>query len=388
MSAAYQRDRYTLTAFGLLAVLGLFESAVGAALPYLRAEEDLGYFAASAHQAGFALGGLGGLAGPRLERRYGRGAMVLGGLVGASIGGLGVGYGSHPAVTVPATLVISLSLTTAFVAMWAELADRHRARSAVALTEGEVAISLGAAAFPVLVGALAGSALGWSGGFLVAAAAAAAVLPAAARARPRGSAPRPEGGPGAPVSWPTLALVYCATGAEACLSFWSATYLDDAIGMQAHTAVALAGVLFASMLVGRLVGSRLSRSISPPRLLAGVQAVTLAGMATLLAAPGPSSAVTGIAIAGLGLGVQFPLSSALHIAHTPGGSTVALAQTLAVTAVGFLTAPVLVGALAQASSLRAGLGLVVVLPALALLTAVRTPECAAAVTPERPVPAA
>ncbi len=85
-----------------------------------------------------------------------------------------------------------------------------------------------------------------------------AVLPAAARARPRGSAPRPEGGPDAPVSWPRLALVYCATDAEACLSFWSATYLDEAIGMQAHTAVALAGVLFASMLVGRLVGSRLS----------------------------------------------------------------------------------------------------------------------------------
>ena len=76
--------------------------------------------------------------------------------------------------------------------------------------------------------------------------------------------------------------------------------------------------------------------------------------------------IIGIIVVGAGTGATFPLASALHVQASVRGSHGALGQTLAVAALGELTGPLLAGAIAQITDLRAGL---LILPVFAVLAA-------------------
>jgi len=115
-----------------------------------------------------------------------------------------------------------------------------------------------------------------------------------------------------------------------------------------------------------VVASRAARSQPPERLLAtGLTAVIL-GLPLLLLAGGAAPAVAGIMIAGAGIGALFPLTSSLHVRASGRTADTALGEILAVAALGQICGPLAAGAIAQASSLRAGL---LVLPAATLLAA-------------------
>jgi hypothetical protein len=91
-------------------------------------------------------------------------------------------------------------------------------------------------------------------------------------------------------------------------------------------------------------------------------------MGAALAASEPAPAIGGFALMGLGLSVVFPL--ALRAAGMQGeGAGPDLAAVSTVGYVGFLAGPPLIGALADASSLRAALSLVVGLCLVAALSA-------------------
>lgn len=76
------------------------------------------------------------------------------GLAGAAVAGRGLGYGDAVVITVLAAFVVSLFGTSALIRVWAALADVHGERRTVAMTEGEVAVSLGGIVTPLLVGGL------------------------------------------------------------------------------------------------------------------------------------------------------------------------------------------------------------------------------------------
>src|SRR3954447_12131358 len=165
---AYRRDRMTWAAFSGLLAFGLLNAALGPALPYLRSAEHISYLVSAFHQVAFALGGgLAGLLAIRTESRLGRGATIRVGLVGAAVAGLGIGFGGTVALTVAAAFIVRLFGTSALVRMWAALADAHGERRTVAMAEGEVSVSLGGIVMPLLVAALAATALTWGFAFVV-----------------------------------------------------------------------------------------------------------------------------------------------------------------------------------------------------------------------------
>ena len=102
------------------------------------------------------------------------------------------------------------------------------------------------------------------------------------------------------------------------------------------------------------------------RLLAAALGAVLAGLPFLLAATGATAAVGGIVLTGAGIGALFPLTSSLHVQASGHTADTALGEILTIAALGEIVGPLLAGAIAQATSLRAGL---VVLPALTLLAA-------------------
>lgn len=365
----YRRDAMTWAVYSGLLAFGFLNAVLGPALPYLRATEHISYLVSAFHQVAFAIGGgLAGLIAVRTETVLGRGTTIRVGLVLAAIAALGIGYGGSVEVTVFSAFLVSLFGTSALVRMWAALADAHGERRTVAMAEGEVSVSLGGIVTPLLVGALAATALTWrfsfvAGGILVVAAAAAMGTVRIPAPTPRR---RADGAPSRRfVLMPTLVIVLAIVALEFSLTFWLASYLDDTVGLGRGTAVVMVSGLYAANLVGRLLASHFARSTGTELLLAASLVAGLVGVAILLAAGGAGVAAAGIAVAGMGVGAMFPLASSLHVGASSRNADGAIGQVLSIAALGQITGPLLVGAIAQAAGLRAGLAII---PALILIT--------------------
>jgi fucose permease len=371
----FQRDRFTWAAYGALLSFGFLMSVLGPALPYLRSVEHITYLTGALHQFAYAAGG--GIAGLLAGRsRLGRAATIRFGLLGAAAAGLGLGFGDRVAITVPAALLVGFLSTSALIALWAALADAHRARRAVAMTEGEVAVSFGGILAPLLLAGLAATALTWRFTFAVGAGVVVLAVVGCSRVRiperapgQGARAPQAEGGSERDRSWrmtPTLAIVFAIVSLEFGLSFWLASYLNVSVGLERGVAVALVAALYGANLAGRLLASRLARRIAADRLLAMALATALVGLPILLVATSAVAATLGFVITGIGIGAMFPLTSSLHVGESPRGADGALGQVLVVAALGQTFGPLTVAIVAQSANLRVGL---LMLPALVLAAA-------------------
>jgi fucose permease len=372
---AYHRDRLTWTLFSGLFGFGVLNAILGPALPYLRAEGHLSYLPGALYQLAFALGGgIAGLLAVRTESRLHRGVTIRVGLAAAAVAGLAVGYGDAIWITVPAAFFMSLFATSALVRMWAALADQHGLRRTVAMTEGEVTVSLGGMVVPLMLGGVAATVLTWRFAFVAGGATViTAVLAMGAvripRSRPAASLDQPPRAAdlrthSSPV--PTLVIVFAIVALEFSLSFWLASYLNGSVGISREEAVLMVSGLYAANLIGRLVASRLARRATTERLLGASLILALVGLPILLAAHGAVVAAVGIALTGIAIGAMFPLTSSMHVGVSPRNADGAIGQVQGIASIGQILGPFLVAAIAQAAGLRVGL---LILPALVLLGA-------------------
>jgi MFS family permease len=363
----YRRNAFTWTAFGALFAFGYLNAVLGPAMPYLRSVEGISYLVGALHQVAYAIGG--GIAGTLSARDrlpFGRRSVIALGLAGAGLAALAVGYGNAAPITIAGALLMGMFGTLALIRVWAALADAHGPRRAVALSEGEVAVSLAGIATPLLIGALAGGAATWRLAFAIGTATIALAVIGVLRADVPSPRPATRQDTRDLRLQPILVIVFAIVALEFALSFWLASYLNDDLGLARPTAVALVSVLYAANLIGRLLASRLARTHAPEHLLFVAIGCVLVGLPCLLAATGATAAVLGIALAGTGIGALFPLTSSLHVQTSGHSADSALGEVLTVAAFGQMAGPLLAGAIAQASDLRAGL---LVLPALTLLAA-------------------
>ena len=361
----YRRDAFTWTAFGALFAFGYVNAVLGPSLPYIRSVEGISYVVAALHQVAFALGGgIAGLLSTRDRIPWSRRTVVAAGLSGAALAGLAVGYGNAAPVTIVAALLMGLCATLALIRVWAALADAHGHRRAVAMSEGEIAVSLAGISTPLIIGVVAGTGATWRFTFVIGA----VTMAAAVLGLLRTEVPRPRYGVRethrrARIR-PTLVIVFAIVGLEFALSFWLASYLNTSVGLTRNTAVALVSVLYAANLVGRVLASRFSRSQPAERVLIGALVLVLLGLPFLLSATSAPVAVVGIVLAGAGIGALFPLTSAIHVQATGGTADNALGEILFVAAPGQMLGPLVAGVVAQLAGLRLGL---LVLPALTVV---------------------
>jgi MFS family permease len=357
----YRRDALTQTSFAGLFAFGLLNATLGPALPYLRSIEGTTYLAGALHQAAFSLGGgLAGVLAARARHPYSRVLTIRAGLATAGLAGVGLAFGNRLPVTVAAAFVLGLLATSALIAIWAQLAEHHGEQRAVAMAEGEVAVSLAGILMPALVGLLASSDLTWRGG-LVVGAVVAAVSATIVRLEAPQPAPRPPRRRRVRRPPPTLVVVLAIVGLEFTLSFWLASYLVDDVAVARNEAAAVVAGLYAANLVGRLLASRLARRHDPQRLLIAALMAALAGLPLLLTAHTLAPALAGITLSGAGIGATFPLCASLHIKASGYGADAALGEILTTASVGQILGPLCAGAIAQGAGLRVGL---LVLPVL------------------------
>jgi fucose permease len=175
------------------------------------------------------------------------------------------------------------------------------------------------------------------------------------------------------VFWIAATMLFCTTAAEWCITAWGATFVADAADVSNDTAVALMAGYFGGVLAGRTLGSWLTRRHDPVRLLGLALAVTTAGFAVLWLSTGPAQALIGLSLLGIGLGNLFPMGVSVTVALAPERAVRASGRAVGMASFAVLLAPLTVGALADAMSLKAALGVVPVVLVLAAagLTLVR-----------------
>ncbi len=155
-------------------------------------------------------------------------------------------------------------------------------------------------------------------------------------------------------------------------SSWATLYLRDTLAAPAALAALGYVAVVSFQFVGRLVGDRLADRFGQHAVARAGGVIAAAGMGAALAFPSVPGTVAGFAAAGFGSATMVP--AAMHAADElpglrPGTGLTVLTWLMRI---GFLGSPIVVGAVADSVSLRAGLltvplaGLVVVVLAGAL----------------------
>jgi MFS family permease len=163
-------------------------------------------------------------------------------------------------------------------------------------------------------------------------------------------------------------------------SSWATLYLRDGLGAPGPVAafgyVALVGFMF----IGRMIGDRLVDRFGERSVARAGGFIAAAGMGAALAFPSVPGTIAGFAAAGFGVATLIP--AAMHGADQlpglrPGTGLTAVTWLMRV---GFFGAPLIVGVVADATSLRVGL---LVVPVAGLLVIVLSGALSARQLPSR-----
>ncbi|GAA2367652.1 hypothetical protein GCM10010170_067170 [Dactylosporangium salmoneum] len=356
-----------------LALWVYFLYGFGPVAPLLRDEFHVSRTLTSLHGTAFAAGGVfGGAVLPMLTRRLGRHRLIWGGLGLVCLAAIGMFAAHHIALTLACALLGSLGGSMAVNAINAAITDHHGTAAPAAISEANAAAAGVGVIAPLIVGATFAAGWGWRSGLVLVVLPVLAVAWYARTAAVRPPEPaRPNGAhaPHRPLprTFPLALASLFATGSiEICLTLWGSDVLRDHAHVSAGVATAAVSTLIAGMVLGRLLGSRLVLLFRPTRTLLAALAVTLAGFALFWVATQAALAMAGLVVAGLGMGLHYPLGIGLALAHSDGQPDLAAARASFAVGIAFAVAPFALGALADRVGPHSAFLLV---PAFALLSA-------------------
>lgn len=183
------------------------------------------------------------------------------------------------------------------------------------------------------------------------------------------------GAGGATFARPTRALAglgavaFCVLLAEGAVADWGAVYLRNALATSAGVAAAGYAAFSLAMAAGRFTGDWLTARLGPVAIVRGGGMLVVLGLGAALLVERPAATLVGFACVGAGLASAFPvvLSAAGRDPTLAPGAALAAVSTAGYT--GFLAGPPLIGFVAEATSLRAGLAVVVLLGGAMILLA-------------------
>lgn len=404
-TTSVRRDGYTLTHYSVLVVWGWFIYSFSPAVPLLADDLGVSKAVAGLHGTAMAVGAVSAaLILPVLLRALGRSRLLVAGLLTVAAGVTGFVLGPGIAATLPSLAIVALGGNIALSVAQLNLSRRHGAAAPAAITEangtgsgigllaplavgGAVALGWGwrtAVAVTILLAitvAFALSRLGRESG-APAADAPARGTPVAASDHPEHpggsvastaaiSGSSPEGSATtrrlAPGTRGLLVALIAAMALENATTYWSTSLVIERTGADASIATATTAGLLVGMTTIRFLGTALTRRLGAARVLAASFLVAIAGWAVLWTAQSPAVALTGLVVAGLGYGAQYPLSIALILGIAREGADRAQAVATFVAGATVGLAPFLLGAAADAVGTHTAF---VAIPVLALVGAV------------------
>lgn len=167
--------------------------------------------------------------------------------------------------------------------------------------------------------------------------------------------------------WLLGVIALCTAVGEGAMNSWSALYLHKHLATSEGFAALGYATFSVAMLTGRFTGDRFVHAWGPARLIRRSCTLAVLGLGAAALIDTPWSMLAGFVAVGLGLAVVYPLvfSAAGNHPTLPRGRAVAGTATVGYT--GFLAGPPVLGWLAQATSMRSIMLVIVILCACAAL---------------------
>lgn len=352
-SNQFIRDRFTWLAYLQLAYFAYMQATLGPLMPFLRAELAFSYTIAGLHLSAFAVGMvLSGLTGDKFATRWGRHAVFWGGALGMSLGGIALGVSKLVVFTITSTFIMGWLGTLVLVLVQATLSDRHGERRTIALTESNLAAAIAAGLAPVMVGFSQRVGLGWQGALFFGAVSLALMALLFFRVSLPQPLPEPPDIPHRakrlPAAyWGFWGVVFMVVSVEWSVIFWGSEFLETQIGLSRVNAATTMSVFFAAMIIGRFAGTRLTRRFSGETLLLLALGVTSIGFPLFWLSPRTALNITGLFITGLGVANLFPLTLSVAVGVAAKHTDVASARLSLAGGLAILTAPFVLGWLAD-----------------------------------------
>ncbi|GCE08708.1 MFS transporter [Dictyobacter aurantiacus] len=376
----FVRDRFTVLAYALLASFCYLQASPGPLVPFLHAEMHLNYTIDSLHMSGIALGMIvAGLLADRVSARWGRRLTLWGGASGLLVGALLLMFSHHPAISIFSMFVIGLLGTFLMVTVQASLSDHHGEHRATAITEANMIASLGAGLAPICLGGMILLGAGWRGMLFVPMVIVlllalcffrVPVPEARTFTRKREFSGRVKV-PGA--FWLYWLAMVMGVAAEWSVSFWGSGYLINVVGIERTSAATLMSLFFLAAVIGRFIGSHLTRRISVERLLLPVLIVAMLGFTLFWLGPSVPLHVIGLFVAGLGICNLFPFTFSASANRIPQYADLASARSALGGGLAIFCAPLVLGRLGDMVGLRSAysviLGLFVLMGVFMVLAA-------------------
>jgi len=163
-----------------------------------------------------------------------------------------------------------------------------------------------------------------------------------------------------PLLWLCAFILFFQSGNEFTAGGWISTYLQRTHGLGADAAALALAAYWAAIMAGRLLSSRLVRRLRNETLILGSAALALAAAVLMALAPSGAAAAAGAVLLGLGFAAIYPTTLAIVGGRFAALTGTAFSVAIAVGLVGGMLAPWLAGRIAEASSLRQGLIILVV----------------------------
>lgn len=183
-----------------------------------------------------------------------------------------------------------------------------------------------------------------------------------------------------------LMVSICFFGDGALESFLS-VYLRDALDTGPLMAGIGIGSFHLASLLGRLLSAKTQNRIGERRVLVFSALLAAAGIAIAVATRSVAVAMPGILLVGFAIAPVVPMTLSLAARAAPGRSGQAVGLATAVGYGSFIISPALVGALAAVTSLRVGLGALILTALMMAIVAARWPRSSSLVGADNRGPA-
>jgi fucose permease len=368
---AFRRTRLTWLLYIMLGWFAYLEAGINPITYFLIEDLQISKAVGGLHASAFALGMvIAGLIGDRVADRFGVKIAFWVGGVGVLVGCVGLMVGQVAFITIGGAFLLGILGSIVMVMVQIGLIREHTHYSSVALTEANIIASLTASLVAIAVGAFESIGWGWQWAFLVCMVLwfgmvftqYGVVFPPAESKTKREDSQRPL----SLVFWLYCSGVFLSVSVEWCVWLWSGTYLVTQASLDPATASSLVAMFTIGSVTGRIVSSRLLRTIAPHVLIPHCWAIVAIGFPFFWLGQTPIVNVFGLFVLGLGAGTLFPLG--LGAATNAGGEHGGKASSRVSASAGaaILVNPPILGAIADRVGMQSAFMIVILLTVLAL----------------------
>lgn len=361
----FVRDGFTWLGYLLIASSTYTISCFGPFMPFLRSELHLTYTIGALHFSAWAIGVLlAGLSGDKIMQRFGRQRVIWSGSAGICVGILFIILSKNPIFTIFGALLGGFSGSTMGQTINTILSDRFGSERAIAITEANIIASISCFLAPLAVSTSMRYGINWRLALAVPLLSLSILFLTFRKRQVPGSEPKSKAKAVAALPkayWAYWIVILLNVGCEWSLIFWSADFLEKVVKLPRIDASACVSVFLAAMLLGRICGSRLTRNFDIHTLLPIAAVTAVSGFALYWLGNNAVISVIGLFITGLGIANFYPMTLSAAIAVASDRAASATARMSLGTGSSILVAPLVLGFIADRTSIFVAYGLVAAL---------------------------